>query len=280
MPESDADVIIVGAGVAGLAAARRLTERGLRILVLEARQRIGGRVDTVRDPAWPAPIERGAEFIHGRPAEIFEIVRSAGLSIDEVEGQPWRREGERLIRGSGDWQQTERVLARLSELGSDDMTFAEFLKSRCADLPAEARLLASRYVEGFEAADERLISAQSLRLAEKAAGEIGADENFRLPDGYSQLANWLRMAADHQRLEIRLGAIVSAIIWQRGQVRIECRSIAGDSPAVYSAPRAMITLPLGVLKAAPESVGAVRCSPNSPTSSGQLHDWQWDRSSN
>ena len=104
-------------------------------------------MDTVRDPAWPAPIERGAEFIHGRPAEIFEIVRSAGLSIDEVEGRPWRREGERLIRGSGDWQQTERVLARLSELGSDDMTFAEFLKfvRQSADLPAEARLLASRY---------------------------------------------------------------------------------------------------------------------------------------
>jgi phytoene dehydrogenase-like protein len=243
MPDSVAEVIVVGGGVAGLAAARRLTSHGLRTLILEARERIGGRVDTLQDSDWPAPIERGAEFIHGRPAETWDVVRAAGMETVEVEGQQWRSAGDRLARADGDWRQTERVLDRLNELGAEDLSFAEFLESRCADLPAEAKLLASRYVEGFEAADPTLMSAQALRLAEKAAGEIGADENFRLTRGYNQIADWLRAASDHALLEIRLGAIVSAVSWQRGQVIIESRSSAGHPVGEFRAARAVVTPP-------------------------------------
>ena len=67
-----ADVAVLGAGVAGLAAARELRRRGLTVVVLEARDRIGGRILTVRDPRLPVPVELGAEFVHGalddRPA--------------------------------------------------------------------------------------------------------------------------------------------------------------------------------------------------------------------
>lgn len=59
------DVAVVGAGVAGLAAARELRDRGLRVTVLEARSRIGGRILTHRDDRVPLPIELGAEFLHG-----------------------------------------------------------------------------------------------------------------------------------------------------------------------------------------------------------------------
>ena len=69
------DVVIVGAGVAGLAAARRLTEAGVSIVVLEARDRVGGRIFTVRDERSPVPIELGAEFMHGSAPEVAEIVR-------------------------------------------------------------------------------------------------------------------------------------------------------------------------------------------------------------
>ena len=53
------DAIVIGAGVAGLAAARQLRKRGLEVLLLEARDRIGGRVHTVRLPGWPLPLEAG-----------------------------------------------------------------------------------------------------------------------------------------------------------------------------------------------------------------------------
>ena len=63
-----ADVVVVGAGVAGLATAARLTEAGASVVVLESRDRIGGRILTVRDPA-AAPVELGAEFLHGSARE-------------------------------------------------------------------------------------------------------------------------------------------------------------------------------------------------------------------
>src|SRR6266516_8198271 len=78
MATDSADVIIVGAGVAGLAAARLLGEAGLRVLILEARGRIGGRVWTIYSPQG-APVELGAEFIHGVPPKIFHTIRAANL---------------------------------------------------------------------------------------------------------------------------------------------------------------------------------------------------------
>jgi monoamine oxidase len=73
----DADVIVVGAGVAGLEAARRLVRARLRVIVLEARPRIGGRIDTQRPPGWPAPLEAGAEFVHGRPHNLMHALAEA-----------------------------------------------------------------------------------------------------------------------------------------------------------------------------------------------------------
>src|ERR1044071_5350710 len=121
-----ADVIVIGAGVAGLNAARELTAAGLRVVLLEARDRIGGRIDTVHDPRWPVPIERGAEFIHGRPPDTWRIVEAAGLPVyefsteqaDAVEGH---------ITRDDPWAQVGQVLTRLDQVGTDDMSFAEFL---------------------------------------------------------------------------------------------------------------------------------------------------------
>lgn len=61
------DAIVVGAGVAGLAAARRMVGAGLRVVVLEARERAGGRIHSIPDPFGATPIEAGAEFVHGSP---------------------------------------------------------------------------------------------------------------------------------------------------------------------------------------------------------------------
>ena len=73
------DVLILGAGAAGLAAARALADSGLELSILEARNRIGGRMHTVHDPHCEAPVELGAEFVHGRVPEIFDT----GLPIYE-----------------------------------------------------------------------------------------------------------------------------------------------------------------------------------------------------
>src|SRR6185436_19774436 len=80
------DVIVVGAGAAGLEAARQLRAHGRSVLVLEARDRIGGRVLTHHDPRVPLPIELGAEFIHGDAPITTALLAEAGLSSLDVSG--------------------------------------------------------------------------------------------------------------------------------------------------------------------------------------------------
>src|SRR4029077_8915467 len=70
------DVLVLGAGAAGLAAARDLSHAGLRVTVIEARPRVGGRILTLHDPRSPVPIELGAEFIHGEAAETLPLAQA------------------------------------------------------------------------------------------------------------------------------------------------------------------------------------------------------------
>jgi len=94
------DVLILGAGAAGLAAARDLSARGLSVALLEARDRLGGRIYTSRPAGSSLPIELGAEFVHGRSLEIFEIVREAWLTLCELTGDAWWSESGRLSQES------------------------------------------------------------------------------------------------------------------------------------------------------------------------------------
>src|SRR4051812_14710128 len=76
-----ADVLIIGAGVAGLCAASELARAGLRVEVLEARDRIGGRIWSFASPGGEPSVELGAEFVHGRPPEIFDLAQAAHMNI-------------------------------------------------------------------------------------------------------------------------------------------------------------------------------------------------------
>src|ERR1700733_12561675 len=85
--DKDFDVIVVGAGAAGLAAARELAGAGIKVLVVEARDRIGGRVYTYR--SGNTHVELGAEFIHGLSPYTFDIVKRANLQTKETNWSPW-----------------------------------------------------------------------------------------------------------------------------------------------------------------------------------------------
>src|SRR5438552_16354172 len=81
------DVLVLGAGAAGLAAARDLSHAGLRVSVIEARPRVGGRILTLHDPSSTVPLELGAEFIHGVGAETLPLAQAAGLAVMEIPGR-------------------------------------------------------------------------------------------------------------------------------------------------------------------------------------------------
>lgn len=264
MAEHRADVIVVGGGAAGLAAASVLAAAGLETLLLEARGRLGGRVDTVLLPQWPLPLERGAEFIHGTPRQSWEIIDRAALGVFEVQGRHWYSKASRLVRSDELWDKVGTILRRLADLESEDLSFAQFLETYCRDAAPEAKALATQYVEGLNAADKDLISVQSLRQAEADAQRFQGERLFRLQSGYHQLISWLHTGASARHLDIRLSRIVSDIAWQPGHVRVETRSAAGIALEPCTAPRAVITLPLGVLQAPHDSLGAVRFSPELP----------------
>ncbi len=230
------DVLILGAGVAGLAAAGELARAGLNIAVLEARDRIGGRIYTRHDALCPVPIELGAEFVHGAQEEIFRIVRAARLLAVEVTGgHLCYRDGG--LTDCGDWfGSVEALLDKMSEAKDrEDESFEQFLHGVEAD--EETKLRAIGFVEGFNAARQDRIGVHAL-ARQQAAEEASGDRMFRLAGGYDAIPDELYGAIPRDRLRLHLNTPVDRIEWRPGEARC----------GRFHAKRAIVTLPLGVLK--------------------------------
>jgi monoamine oxidase len=253
------DAIVVGAGAAGLAAARDLSDGGRRVVVLEARPRLGGRILTLHDHEWPLPVELGAEFLHGAAEETRAIADRAGLAVVELSDEhAWAERGR--IRPMGDvWFRLAKALSRVGERGPDVPLAVSLSRSR---MPGPTRALARFFVEGYHAAHTDRISARSLAMDSEDMEE--PQPQYRLADGYSGIVDWLRAGLDPERALVRTGCVVEVIRWRRGTVEVEYRSASGSDRHVLRAPRAVITLPLGVLKAREGEAGAVTFEPMPP----------------
>jgi monoamine oxidase len=251
------DAIVIGAGAAGLAAARALGDAGRRVVVLEARGRPGGRILTHRDPAWPLPIELGAEFLHGEAGATRAVANAAGLLVQELpERHAWARGGR--WRGLRDvWPSFLGLCARIERSGPD-RSFAAFLASRRQ--ARELRTLARMLVEGYHAAPADEVSARSLAVEpEAAAPEL--NRQYRLPLGQDQLIEWMRATLRRDRVTVRLNAAVTHVRWSRGRVEVAFRTLWQERSRVLRARVAVVTLPVGVLKAAAPAPGSVLFTP-------------------
>src|SRR3954466_2806714 len=108
------DVLVLGAGVAGLSAARALAAQGVHVAVLEARGRVGGRVHTLRGEGWPHPIELGAEFLHGRPRALELPCRWALLPWN-ADGAHWERVGQKVKRVDGPFEEAMELFPKMEQ---------------------------------------------------------------------------------------------------------------------------------------------------------------------
>ena len=213
------DVLVIGAGMAGLAAAQALSTAGLRVSVLEARDRIGGRVSTLYDSSLPLPVELGAELIHGKPPETWEIIEAAGLLVCDVTDRHWYLRN-RLLTESGDfWSELDEIMSRMERSKAPDQSFQEFIEACCREEKwREAKAVATAYVEGFHAARTERISVRGLTKTNEAANGIDGDKQFRLLSGYSRVAGWLHERLNPQTARVHLGTIVREVRWRPGHV--------------------------------------------------------------
>jgi monoamine oxidase len=242
--ERMSDVVVIGAGVAGLAAAGELAHAGLGVTLVEARERMGGRIHTLDPEGAGSPVELGAEFIHGRPRELLGCLADAKTQLEEVTGETACFADGVLsaCREDGGFELLEELPAVVEREG--DMSFAEFLARRKAD-PADAAQ-ARAYVEGFNAADAERIGIAALARQQQAEDEIDGDRAWRAVDGYDVLPLFLAQRAEQAGVRIVLRAPVTSIEWRAGRVVV--RTESAEAPTIV-AERALITLPLGVLQA-------------------------------
>jgi monoamine oxidase len=233
------DVIIVGAGAAGLMAARELTRAGKRVCVLEARSRIGGRIMTLFDANAGVPIEFGAEFVHGDAPETTRLLDEARLATVPVLGEQYRSDHGELSRHGPMWKRMSSVFEHLDPDRKKDRSFQEFLDDKPGGKRLKAeRDLARNFVEGFDAADAGLISERSLAQQGDPAG--GAAQARRIVNGYAALMEYLQREVAES---IRLNVSVRRVIWDESGVGVLDRN--GKE---YRARAVIITVPLPMLQ--------------------------------
>jgi monoamine oxidase len=243
-------VIVIGGGVAGLAAAGALARRGFAVTLLEARDRLGGRILTTRPVGWGRPIELGAEFIHEGNAALWRIVRGERLATRAMPGRHWLWQANRLQRMDDLAERIERVTSRIDEKRVGPKSFAAFLREVKAEISPEDVTVAGSFIEGFEAAPMPLMSARAV-----AGATLDDEKQFLLPGGYDAVVAALAKKAKRAGVEFRFGHPVMAVAWRRGRVEVQARG------KIFAGVAAIVALPLGVLQAKPPARGAVRFEP-------------------
>jgi monoamine oxidase len=265
MPRAiDVDVVVVGAGVAGLAAARAIRSAGRSVAVVEARDRIGGRIHTLHRAGWSYPIELGAEFVHGAAPEIARIVYAAGLTAVDIVERHQRASESGPTRDDRFFPALESFLEHARRRArAGDVTVAEALASwsRSGRFRAELPMVRG-YIEGFHAADPSRFGVRAFVEAES-----GDDDEAlgRIVSGYDGVVQWLAAGLDPERDVLLLRSVVREIVWQRGSVTVRARTPDGTPHTPLRARAAIITLPLPLLAALPGPDGPVRFDPPVPS---------------
>ena len=246
------DVIIVGAGVAGLAALERLSAAGVRPLVLEARDRVGGRVLTRHDAAG-VPIDLGPEWLDGSGL-VRHLLDDRGIPLVESEGRLWVRSREGLSEAREPYDR--KLIRELKGIGGPDRTLSRALRRCCGDprRSVEVQRLA-RYVEGFHAADPARVGLRW--FLETEARQSAMDSSYRSPTGTDSVVHALYPPG----AEIAFGAAVRRIRWRPGQARVSASTPEGMRS--WEADKVLLTVPASLL-ALPGGKQRIRFDPEVP----------------
>lgn len=251
MPQSNdsrhAQVIVIGAGISGLAAARTLADKNINVMILEARDRIGGRMWT--DASLGAPLDLGASWIHGingNPiTELAKRFNAKTVPTIDDNGVVFHADGRKMT--SAEFIQIERlyesIYAEAQEIGEnldEDTSLQEIFDQIIArrNLSPEELSELNLYIQ-YETSLEYAADPKDLSVWEWDSDEEFSGQHVIFPQGYTQITNGLA-----QGLDIRLNTEAKRIQYSQDGVEIE------TSNGVFTSEKAVATIPLGVLKQA------------------------------
>jgi monoamine oxidase len=231
-------IIVIGAGVTGLYAAHLLAEKQFEIVMLEARDRTGGRVNAISQK-FSRPMEAGAEFVHGTLPITNKLIKAAGLRVATVEGEFYEIVNGELQDASflnDEIEEVSRVMKKLEA----DMPFASFMQKSFGDDKYESlRTQLFRLVQGYDGADPNRISTFAIRDEWASWNE---EDDIRLVGGYAGVTEYLERSLKSKNVPIHLSHVVEKILWSAGQV-----TVITDKGS-FSASKVLLTVPVSILQ--------------------------------
>jgi monoamine oxidase len=229
------EALVVGAGAAGLFAARRLCRAGLRTTVVEVQNRIGGRVWTLSPAGWRLPVELGAELVHNEARLTRKLAAEAAVGIVRVSNRHgWREDG--ATRQLGDpWSTLRKLVARKTD--RRDCSGLDFL--RRVEHTAEEAKLFRMVVEGYSAAPIEDVSIESLREEWENTSGVA-----RLKGGYGALFDHL-LRTMPSNFELLTETRVERIRWNATGIEATVSTRLGTR--ALHARSCVVTVPPGVL---------------------------------